>query len=977
MPTDNSKAHGSFDFLRQHTIPSLNITVQEFEHRKTGAQHIHLSANSEENACLLAFRTVPKDSTGVAHVLEHTVLCGSKKYPIRDLFFKMSQRSISTYMNAITSSDWTAYPFASLNDKDFNNLLNIYLDVVFFPLIDPLDFSQEGHRLEFCDPENPESDLLYKGVVYNEMKGKMSSISSQLHRTTTTYLWPNSTYHHSSGGDPDCITDLTHEQVQSFHQTHYHPSNCIFLSYGNMHAADLQKKFEQNALNRFEKSLHKIEVSDEKRYYAPIEVKHRYPYNGDNIETSSYVTLNWLLGETTDLLESLRAALMSQILLGNSASPLRLALETSTLGNALAPTCGLESNKKFMSFSCGLAGCRDTYAEEIEKLILTTLKKICEDGIPKETIESILHQVEIAQRQQLKGSTPYGLQLIFSALTAATHRADIIARLDLNTALEKLREEINHKDFIGKQINKLLIGNPHRVRIVLSPCDELGPQKEQAEKAKLQAIKDALTPEQKKAIIEDSKALKKRQSESSDTSILPKVTKNDLPKKVAISSKRHTDIGIIPATLYQADTNGLIYQQVYYDMPKIDQEAGDHMLLYAQMLPELGIGKQSYLDVQRRHERTCSAFSAFLTTRASAENIQTSRSFFAITTSALSRNHKALNALMYDTLTEINFNNPERIREIIQQSRCAYEQEITNNGSHFATFAASSGASPAAYRAEQLGGLAGIKKLIQLDNALAGKDDIAAFIAQLSNIHQTVLQNQAQLLLIGNEDELNQACHHIKTQPIPCSSQNQSTLDLPQHDQIVKQAWLTNSQVNFCAKAYTTVPQAHEDTPALTVLGSFLSNNFLHQQVREKGGAYDVGAAQSGDIGSFRFYTYRDPRLSDTLDDFDRSIEWLLSTSHSTEKIDNTILAVANALDIDRSMSPPQRAEMHFFSDLHGRGSVLRQKQRDAIMSITESDLKRVAEKYLRKERESIAVITDFSRRQQVENLKLEICHMQ
>src|SRR5690554_8179272 len=237
-------AHSSFEFLRSQTIDALKVRVEEYRHKATGAQHIHISADNNENVFLVALRTVPHDSTGVAHILEHTALCGSERYPVRDPFFMMIRRSLNTFMNAFTSSDWTAYPFASQNLKDFNNLVDVYLDAVFFSKLDELDFAQEGHRLEFAEPDNPESKLVYKGVVYNEMKGAMSSVPAQLWQALGQYLYPTTTYHHNSGGDPEHIPDLTYEELKAFYRTHYHPSNAIFMTYGRSeeHTSELQSR---------------------------------------------------------------------------------------------------------------------------------------------------------------------------------------------------------------------------------------------------------------------------------------------------------------------------------------------------------------------------------------------------------------------------------------------------------------------------------------------------------------------------------------------------------------------------------------------------------------------------------------------------------------------------------------------------------------------------------------------------------------
>ena len=418
--------HTRFQLLRSTAIASLNITLHEFEHIKTGAQHIHFESDSKENVFLVAFRTMPESANGVAHILEHTALCGSQKYPVRDPFFMMSRRSINTFMNAFTSSDWTAYPFSSLSQKDYYNLLDVYLDAAFFSRLDPLDFAQEGHRLEFKDPADKKSPLEYKGVVYNEMKGAMSSVTSQLWHTLCKYLYPTTTYHVNSGGDPASIPDLSYDELLAFYQTHYHPSNAIFMTFGDIPAATLQEKFEQRALSHFDKLDHSLSVNNEKRYFAPIRVQESYPYvpanDDDTVQRKSHVVVAWLLGEVTDLESSMRAQLLSGILLNNSASPLLHALETTELGDAPSPLCGMDDSQKELSFICGLEGCDANEADKVEQLIMQTLQNLAEKGMEQAEVESALHQLELHQREIGGDHYPYGLQLMLNALPASIHR---------------------------------------------------------------------------------------------------------------------------------------------------------------------------------------------------------------------------------------------------------------------------------------------------------------------------------------------------------------------------------------------------------------------------------------------------------------------------------------------------------------------------------------------------------------------------
>ncbi|HBY00512.1 MAG TPA: peptidase M16, partial [Gammaproteobacteria bacterium] len=431
--------HSAFKWHCSEHIPSLNIVMEKYVHKITGAVHYHLASKNTENVFLVAFRTVPGDSSGVAHILEHTALCGSEKYPVRDPFFMMIRRSLNTFMNAFTSSDWTAYPFASKNRKDFNNLLSVYLDAAFFSRLHKLDFAQEGHRLEFAEPNNPSSELLYKGVVYNEMKGAMSSTNSVLWQTMSKHLFPTTTYHYNSGGEPEHIPELSYEDLINFYKTHYHPSNAVFMTYGDIPANEHHLVFEELALSRFEQLNVTIEVKDEKRYLAPITVEETYASDSSNPD-KCHIVLGWLLGNSTDLSELFRYQLLSSVLLDNSSSPLLKALETSKLGNAPSHMCGLEDSNREASFMAGLQGCASAASAEVEALVLDTLKSVAAGDLPQELVEAALHQLELNQREISGDSYPYGLQLILTGLSTAVHRGDPIKLLNIEPVLAELRD---------------------------------------------------------------------------------------------------------------------------------------------------------------------------------------------------------------------------------------------------------------------------------------------------------------------------------------------------------------------------------------------------------------------------------------------------------------------------------------------------------------------------------------------------------
>jgi Zn-dependent M16 (insulinase) family peptidase len=965
--------HSAFEFIRSQTIDALKIRVEEYRHKKSGAQHIHLAADNQENVFLVALRTVPHDSTGVAHILEHTALCGSEKYPVRDPFFMMVRRSLNTFMNAFTSSDWTAYPFASQNQKDFNNLLDVYLDAVFFSRLDELDFAQEGHRIEFAETDNPNSDLVFKGVVFNEMKGAMSSVPSQLWHTLCKYLYPTTTYHFNSGGEPEDIPNLSYQELKDFYRTHYHPSNAIFMTYGDISAATHQEKFEVQALSRFEKLDEVISVPDEKRYHAPIAVEEFYPAEDDeDLAHKNHVVLAWLLGKTTNLEESLEAQLLSNILLDNSASPLQQALETTDLGQAPSPLCGMDDSSREMAFVCGLEGCSLENVHQIEALIFSTLQKVADEGVPLSEVEAALHQLELQQREVGGDGYPYGLQLILTGLTSATHRGDPIALLDMDAALTCLHEKIKQPDFIQSLVKKWLLDNNHRVRLVMKPDTQLNKRVQQAEIDRLATLKSELTDADKQAIIDRAHALQARQIQEDDESILPKVGLEDIPEHLHYTPGSHEAFNGYPLRCYNAGTNGLVYQQITFKMPALNEAQQKLLPFYCSCLTELALGEKDYLDVQRWQAEVVGGIRAFSSIRGTGDNVQKIDAYITLSAKALSRNQVAMSELMQATLQKVRFDEHDRLRELIAQKRARAEQSVTGQGHSLAMTLASAGMSPAAKLAHQLGGLTGIAELKNLDNTLDDKDSLIAFADGLTHIHSLMLHSPKQFLIVGEDEHLDSYRKTLSSlwQTVEVT-ENFAPFAIPNVSEKIKQAWITNTQVNFCAKAYPTVPADHPDAAALTVLGGFLRNGYLHRAIREQGGAYGGGASQDNTIAAFRFYSYRDPRLSETLDDFDASLCWLKETQHSEQSLEEAILGVIGS--IDKPGSPAGEAKSTYQAELFGRTREKRELFRSRIVKVSLADLQRVADLYLKQEAASIGVVSYAAQQDKLQALGLEL----
>ncbi|MCW8830925.1 MAG: insulinase family protein, partial [Gammaproteobacteria bacterium] len=860
-------------------------------------------------------------------------------------------------------------------------LLDVYLDAVFFTRLDELDFLQEGHRVEFADPDNPESDLEFKGVVFNEMKGAMSSPVSVLWQTLSKYLYPSTTYHFNSGGEPADIPDLTYQQLKDFHKTHYHPSNAVFMTFGDIAAADHQRVFEERALAEFDRLDVHIAVDPEKRYLAPVSVEEAYAFDVTADETTDEKThhvLSWLLGPCTSLDEMMKANLLSQVLLDNSSSPLRYALEKTELGTSPSPLCGLEDSNYEMCFVCGLEGSEVEHATDFEKLVLDVLEDVAENGVAHDKLESVLHQLEISQREIGGDGYPFGLQLILGGLTAAIHRSDPTALLDLDPVIESLRKDIEDPEFIKQLVRKYLLDNPHRVRLTLRPNTELSQRKEMAEKQRLAAMKAAMSDEDRQLVVMRAAELAQRQQQVDDPEILPKVGLEDVPPELSIPESQQRKIAGTDSFLYAQGTNGLVYHELAIDMPALSDAQIRLIPYYSSCLTELGCGDDDYLKMQELQSSVSGGIQAHSSIQADITDVQSSNAYFMFMGKALNRNNAKLASLMHDTMNTVRFDEHDRIKDLISQQRARRERSVTGSGHTLAMTAAASGMSPVAALSHRFGGLEGIRFIKQLDDANNG-DNAAQSIAELAeglaSIHQQVLTSPRRYMMTAESDKLDALVRQFEKVWTPETADSSfTTFSLDENHQQVKQMWVANTQVNFCAKAFPTVPMDHEDSAALAVLGGFLRNGYLHTSIREKGGAYGGGATHDSSNAAFKFYSYRDPRLAETLDDFDRSIDWMLNNEHEWRQVEEAILGVIGTMD--KPGSPSGEARHAFHNNLHGRTREKLQLIRQRVLAVTLDDLKRVTETYLQPDRASTAVITSAATHEQVGDMGLEVINL-
>ncbi len=925
-----------FNLEDQKYIKLLDLNAQIYTESEFNCKHIHLDSKSDEKVFMVAFRTIPEDSTGVAHILEHTALCGSKKYAVRDPFFMMIRRSLNTFMNAFTSSDWTAYPFATQNDKDFNNLLSVYLDSSFFPNLDELDFLQEGHRLEYSEKNNSDSELEIKGVVYNEMKGAMSSISSQLWHGLSKHLYSSSTYKHNSGGDPENIIDLSHEYLVNFHKKHYHPSNATFFTFGNINPTEIQNFIRENVLENFKPSNETISVKNEDRISEPKVVTEFYNPMPDD-ENNHHVVLSWLLGESHNPVELLESYLVSNILLDNSASPLRKALENTDLGKSLSPLTGLEADHKELVFAAGLEGVDSNKQLEVEGLILNCLKDVVSNGISDQLIRSSLHQLEIKQREITGSGMPYGLQIMLSCLPACLHNDDPLKVLDLDSSFNLIKNNLKEKNYIEKLIEEKIINNPHRVNYCLAPDTEFNSKNEKKIKEKIDEKSKKLSSKDKDRIIELTKDLKIRQEKSDNPEVLPKVTKNDIPKNRAYA-KSESYKNDNKNYFYKVGTNGITYHSIILPCSPLTDNEFKVASLFTNTLTDIGIGNKNYEEVQKIQSSVTGGISASFTLIPN-ENQSSHYLGLKITSKSLEENEKEMQDLMIETAKDSNFSDKSRIKDMLNFISSDNEKSLIQNGHILSMSNAAAQINNISATNDFASGVNFITNTSKLSKNIDKNSELDKYIELLNGIKNKI-NCVPSYTFTASSLNIDQSKINFAFDDKNNSFSIQNYFDIQQEPI----GWITGAQVTYCAEAFPTVDFFHKDAPALSVLGAVLRNGYLHSAIREKGGAYGSGAMQDSNNKVFKFFSYRDPRCAETFEDFKKSRKWSLKNI-SQEQLDEGILGIISS--IDKPLSPFGEAMSDFSMNLDKKDLEKRLEVRSLVKNCTLDDLINVSQKYL------------------------------
>ena len=952
--------HG-FRIERSAAVEELNLFCHELKHIATGARYFHLSKEDRENTFAVAFKTVPRDSTGVAHILEHTVLCGSARYPVRDPFFSMMRRSLSTFMNAFTASDWTLYPFSTENRKDFYNLLDVYLDASFFPRLDALSFKQEGHRLEF---DEPDARLVYKGVVYNEMKGAMSSPDQVMVRSLMRALYPDTTYHYNSGGDPDEIPQLTHRQLKAFHRIHYHPSNAFFYTYGDLPLADHLAAVERTVLRHFTRIDPETDVPSQPRWDQPRQAQFSYPLSrAENPEKKCQACTAWLNSDIRDTFAVLAMSVLGQVLLGNSASPLRKALIDSGIGSALSDGSGYDADNRDTLFACGLKDVKASDAETVEAIVFDTLRALADGGIDASLVESALHQIEFHRKEVTNVPYPYGIKLLVSLTGCWIHGGDPVRLLDIDTDIRRLREEMSNGGFFESLIRSELLDNPHQVRFVLTPDTEMAERDRQRVESRLEQVRKDLSETEAEEIRRDAEALRRLQETQEDVSCLPTLELSDIPPSVKSIRTARPDRPT-PALCFKQPTAGIFYFSSAAGVHRLSSEHLPLVPFFCHAATKMGTRDRDYVDLARSIDAHTGGLAMGAAVRNRFDADGRCMPFVSFNGKCLTRNRSRLFALMEELACRFRFADNSRLKSLLLEYRAGLEAMVVHQGHRLAISSASRNSSPAGMIGEMWQGvhhLVRIKKLCE-DLSEAALTDLSRQLSEMAGV--LFAPGSLCALLIGEAADVDAAVAEMTDHSDlaalladPVGPQHLQTPGLSFAEEDPRDGWITSSSVSFVASVFPAVRLGHPDAPALSVLAKLLRSLYLHREIREKGGAYGGFAVYSPETGVFSFGSYRDPHIVETLLVYDNAESFMRDGSFTDQDVKEAILQECS--DLDKPDPPGQAARKAFYRRLIGLTDEMRAAFKADILSLTRDRLVEAAETYLSASRcRGIAVIS-------------------
>lgn len=930
-----------YEILDEHRVEDVQSDGFILRHKKSGARIAILSNNDDNKVFYIGFRTPPEDETGVPHIIEHTTLCGSKKFPVKDPFIELAKGSLNTFLNAMTYPDKTVYPVASCNDQDFKNLMDVYLDAVFNPNITKYEeiFKQEGWHYELTGKDD---ELKINGVVYNEMKGAYSSpdevLSSQIYRS----LFPDNTYSKDSGGNPEYIPKLTYEAYLDFYHKYYHPSNSYIYLYGDMDVVERLEWLDKEYLSLYDYKKVNSEINKQPAFDEIKNVEEQYSITmDDSQENKTYLSYNRVVGDTLDKMLYQAFDVLDYALVSSPGAPVKQALIDAGIGDDVYGSYDAGILQPVFSFVAKNANA--SQADEFESIIENTLKEVVKTGINKEALLAGINSSEFKFREADFGQFPKGLLFGLNCLDSwLFDDMKPFIHLECLGTFAKLRKAVD-TDYFEKLIQEYLLDNTHGSSVTVKPKRGLGNEREEALAKELSDYKASLSDEEIKKLIEDTEHLKKYQEEPSpdeDLRKLPMLTRADMKKNAMPFSNIEDELLNVKVVRHDIESNGIDYISFLFDAGDFAQSELGYLGFFTNALGLVNTEKYSYTDLANATNIYTGGIS---TGTASHPDIKDRNNFvfkFEVKLKVLEKNLDKALELMEQMLLSSDFTDTKRLGEIVAQIKARLQANLSSSGHLVAAMRSMSSFSRYALYQDELKGIAFYRSICRIEKELfespeSVSDKLAAIAKKL------FARNRMLISFTGNSEAYGNA--KLSLEKVIAGFNKMSAIgnQAEVHFNTAKEAFIDASQIQYVAKTGDFICEGYEYTGALRLLRIILSYDYLWINVRVKGGAYGCMNTFLRSGESY-FVSYRDPNLSDTLDVYDRIPEYIKSFSPDERDMTKYIIGTFSALDTP--MNPEAKGSRSLSAYLEGITYEQIQKERNEILNAQPEDIRRLAD---------------------------------
>ncbi|XP_022167933.1 presequence protease, mitochondrial [Myzus persicae] len=923
-------------------VTDFQLTALRLEHQKSGADYLHIDRNDTNNVFSVAFRTTPKQSNGLPHILEHTTLCGSRKFPCRDPFFKMLNRSMANFMNAMTAPDYTFYPFCTENQSDYYNLMSVYLDAVFNPMLRESDFRQEGWRLEHKDVDDKSSPIEIKGVVYNEMKGVYSDNQQIYNEHFLNYILPSNTYGINSGGDPNVIPSLTHSDLVAFHHRYYHPSNSRFYSYGNFNLENHLRFLNDTFLKDCSADLtirDETKVPNEKRWATSkrAQVACREDPMVPKDKQSS-LSIGTLWSDITNTQETFELAILSRLLLNGPNAKFYKALIEPNIGTDFSAATGFTDQTRDSFFAVGLQGLNISDFERVESIYEDTVKSVIKEGFDNREIDNILHSVELSMRHQ---TSNFGLQLLYGTLPIWNHDGNILDSMCVSEKIDEFKKKLsNQPNYLQSLVDKYLLNNNHKLIMTMSPENNFEELRKEKEEKLLKEKLAPLSDTDKENIYQQGLELRKQQDAIQDVTCLPSLRINDLKKTTDPVPLIMENINNTPVFIFPQPTNQVTYFRSLINTSHLPDDLKTLIPLFCNVVTRMGTKSMDFRQFDQLVRKSTGGLQVSQSIIDSPRNLFNMKESVILNSHCLDKNVDEMFDLWKQLFTQVTFEDENRFKTLIQEEARSLANSISGSGHMYAMLCATAGINPIDAQRETYGGL----QYISTMKKIAQIDDFKPILKKLEKISEQILNKntmKCSLTIVDNNSTAVKGLESFLNTITGNWNQSNEYNKIDKQDNNVKCFHhVLPFSVNYCAKALPGVHYAHKDFAPLKVLCKYMSSKYLLPTVREKNGAYGSGASLSTS-GSIQMFSYRDPKPIETFEAFDGACNWVNKKKITVEELNEAKLAIFQG--IDHPVAPMSKGNALFFNDMDQQ---IRQEHRNQIMNVKIDDLLNVANLY-------------------------------